>query len=79
MYGAYGHGWMFGGLGMILVWAVPLALVFLFARSLFARGGDAGKTPPPARSPLDILNESYVCGEIEREEYLRKRDDLLGR
>lgn len=81
MYGSMSGGGMgFGVLGMILVWLIPLALIFLVGRSLFGRdrGGDE-KSTPPARSALDTLKESYARGEIEREEYLRKRDDLLDR
>lgn len=32
-----------------------------------------------AKSPLDMLDEAYARGEIGRDEYLRKREDLLRR
>jgi len=43
------------------------------------RDGHMPATPPAAeanRSALDLLDEQYVRGEISREEYLRKREDL---
>jgi putative membrane protein len=33
---------------------------------------------PPGRTPLDILNDRYARGEIEREEYLQRRKDIGG-
>jgi putative membrane protein len=35
-------------------------------------GGAATKTP------LELLDERYARGEIEREDYLRRKQDLLG-
>jgi putative membrane protein len=86
MYGPYDHGWMFGagsgmvfgGLWMILIWAIPLLALFALVKYLFFKPRDSGRdVPPDRRTPLDILKEAYARGEIERDEYLRKRDDLL--
>lgn len=81
-YGGYGMGpgMLFGGvLWMIVAWGIPLLLLFLLVRYVAGRIGDghAHKQPPTGRTALDILKESYARGEIERDEYLRKRDDLL--
>ena len=86
MHGPYDHGWMFGGGGMlfgvlwmILIWGIPLLLLFALLKYLIANPrGDAGrKDMPEKKTPLDILKEAYARGEISREEYLQKRDDLL--
>ena len=90
MYGPYDHGWMFdggigmlfGGLWMLLIWGIAFLLIVALLKYLFAKpGGKSGRdigpetqTPP---IPLDILKEAYARGEISREEYLQKRDDLL--
>lgn len=73
MYG-YDHGaWMAGGwLGMVLIWLVPVVLLLAAVKYLAtgSRPGEKGKTP------LEILEEAYARGEISREEFLQKRDDL---
>lgn len=35
-----------------------------------------GAAPTEGKSAFDILDEAYARGEISREEYLLKRDDL---
>lgn len=87
MYGSYNHGWMFdggigmlfGGLWMILVWGIPFLLIVALLKYLFAGPRDNGgrETAPEQKAPLDILKEAYARGEIGRDEYLQKRDDLL--
>jgi putative membrane protein len=73
-----GIGMLFGGLWMILVWAVPLLLIIALLKYLFAhpriKAGPDGE--PERKTPLDILKEAYARGEIGREDYLQKRDDL---
>ncbi|MDT3706532.1 MAG: SHOCT domain-containing protein [Thiobacillus sp.] len=87
MYGPYNHGWMFdggmgmlfGGLWMILFLLIPLALLAVLLKYLFTRTRRNGSRPgEPARTtPLDVLKETYARGEISRDEFLQKRDDLL--
>jgi putative membrane protein len=87
MYGPYNHGWMFdggigmlfGGLWMILLLAVPLLLLAVLVKYLFTKPrGNAERPGEPARhTPLDVLKEAYARGEISREEFLQKRDDIL--
>ena len=87
MFGPYNHGWMFdGGIGMlfgalwmILFWGIPFLLIIALLKYLFAkpREKDLREAPSEPKTPLDILKETYARGEISRDEYLQKRDDLL--
>jgi putative membrane protein len=77
----WGGGWygmIFGPLIMILVLALIITAVVLLVR--WAGGQWPGTTPsraaPQDRTPLDILKERYARGEIDREEYMRRRADL---
>jgi putative membrane protein len=66
------HGsWMFGGwLTMLLIWLTPFVLLFLGLKN------SLGDRPPGAR---ELLDRAYARGELPRDEYLQKRDDLAGR
>jgi putative membrane protein len=72
----WGGGWygmVFGPLIMILVLAVVIAAAVLLVRGI---GGSWPGMTPPDRTPLDTLKERYARGEIDREEYMRRRTDL---
>ncbi len=79
----FGMGWGFGGLTMIVFWLVPLILLLVGIKYLFSGGGlVSGKSPPPSEPPLDnsalsVLEERYAKGEIDRDEFLQKRGDIL--
>ncbi len=81
MYG-WGSGW--GGRGMMLIWIILIVLVvYGLVRWINSMGppGSFGPTekPPTQKTSLQILEEKYVLGEISREEFLQKRDDLTGK
>jgi len=69
-YGWMGPGWIF----MLLFWALVIAGGIALVRWLGTRDKGGGDTR--RRTPLDILQERYARGEIEREEYEQKRRDL---
>ncbi len=73
-----GWGW-FGPLHMF-VWL--LVLVIVIAGLAWLLRGPAQQSllqGPGRRSPgLDVLEERYARGEINRDEYLQKRRDILG-
>lgn len=87
MFEPYDHGWMFdggvgmlfGGLGMILFLVVLLLLLAVLLKYLFTqpRGSGDRQDDPEMQTPLDVLKTAYARGEMSREEYLQKRDDLL--
>jgi len=78
MGGDWGYG--YGAIGMI-IWVVILiaivAGVVWLVRSAAAPGPH--HLPPPRRSSgLDVLEERYARGEINRDEYLQKKRDIEG-
>jgi putative membrane protein len=68
-----GYGMIFGPLIMILVLAAVIAAAVLLVRWV---GGPWPATAPSHHTPLDILKERYARGEIDKEEYMRRRADL---
>ncbi len=80
----YGHDWgMMGGWGggafNMIIW--PLVLVALVIGAIwFVRSpsyGGAGQLPRRS-SALDILEERYARGEINRDEFLKKKQEISG-
>ena len=58
----------------MIVWlAVLVVIVIGLVRWLGGLGGDAGR---PSRTVRDILDERYARGEIDREEYLKRKQDI---
>jgi putative membrane protein len=90
MWGPYGFGGGFGGMAWmpflgIFFWLLIIGLIVFGVRAMFGprhpwaghwhpQDGPAGAHP----SGLAILDERYARGEIERAEYLQKRQDMLG-
>jgi putative membrane protein len=85
----WGHGWgAAGGAIMAVVMLAVLALIIvgiiLLVRGL-TRHDYVQPAPPqgPAPAPrasnaLQVLEERYARGEIQREEFLQRKQDLLG-
>jgi putative membrane protein len=71
-----GYGWM--GPLHVVFWIVVLVLIVALAVWLL-RSFSRGRAPltHERRSPgLDVLEQRYARGEIEREEYLQKKRDM---
>jgi len=60
------------GIGMLLVWLVLIGLVVALA-TLASRRGSTQKYSERA---IDILEKAYARGEISRDDFLVKRNDL---
>lgn len=76
-YEGYGMGWHWlGWLGMAFFWLVLVLLVLAAVKYLM--GNRRSNAPDGERKPdaLVLLEERYARGEIDREEFLKKRDDL---
>lgn len=72
-----GYGMGLGWLGMMLFWLVPVVLIAVGLKYFFGGGSrPTPGTPDVRQKALDVLEERYARGEINREEYLQKRDDL---
>ena len=67
-----GWGWWMMGLGMILVLALVAALVFFLVRE------SGRRTRPDGAGALDALDHRFARGEIDEDEYRKRRDILKG-
>lgn len=68
--GGYG---LFGGLMMLVFWAVIIALIVLSVHWLRDNNGPGGRRTSDA---LDILRERLAKGEIDEEEFRRRKAAL---
>lgn len=67
-------GWFVGPVMMIATIAIAVAVVVLVIRWLGGSGHRSMHPPaPPAKTPLEILQERYARGEIDKEEYEERR------
>jgi putative membrane protein len=79
MMGGFGFGGMlFGGLLMLVFWALVIGGVVWLIVTL-ARGGTSASTMPAAgQTPLDILKVRYAKGEITKEQFEEMKRALGG-
>ena len=74
------HGMMGGGMGivMIIFWIILItAIVLLFSGAVNGVRG-AKQNREDASSPVEILNQRYARGEIDKAEFEEKQRDLFG-
>lgn len=81
MYGyGLGGGWFgnmfFGGFLMILVWVAVIFFVVWLMREMSGTNKKQDGKEHHGRTALDILNERYAKGEIDRKEFEEKKKDL---
>jgi putative membrane protein len=74
-----GWGWVAMSAGMILFWAVIIALGVLLYRALARPGGssDRADNPPLEPTPEQILAERFARGDIDEDEYHRRLTALV--
>jgi putative membrane protein len=74
----------YGGMGwmpiMGIFWLIVLGLIVAALMGAFrvSEGADRRNRGERRSSGLAILEERYARGEINREEYLQKKQDILG-
>ncbi|MES2012360.1 MAG: SHOCT domain-containing protein [Pseudomonadota bacterium] len=69
---AYGGGFIMG-LGMLLIWLIPLGLLAALVMYL----NNQNRTSKPPETAIELLEKTYARGEITRDEFLQKKEDLL--
>lgn len=72
----WGFMWGFGLFGLLFWVAVFALIVVLIWKLVTGWGGGRGGGTPRRESPLEILQRRYARGEIDRDEYQKKRRDL---
>ena len=80
--GMWGDGWhdgwgwghmFFGSFMMLLFWGGLIILIVFAVRSMGAGSPRGGDGPAPGNRAIDILEERYARGEIDKEEYEERR------
>lgn len=66
----------YGGMVTMIIGLI-LLLVVLYL--VFRKTGVASSFNSESESPLEVLQKRYINGEINKEEYLEKKDILKGR
>ena len=68
-------GWgLGGGIMMIIVWAAMILFIVWIVKEVGGRSGS--DKPRHGKSALEILEERYAKGEIDKKEFEEKRKDL---
>jgi putative membrane protein len=71
-------GWMaFHGLSWVIVLALIIVGIILLARG-FSNAADVSERSVRRPRGLEALEERYARGEIKRDEFLEKKQDLMG-
>ncbi|KAF0191462.1 MAG: hypothetical protein FD165_1796 [Gammaproteobacteria bacterium] len=72
------HGWLMAvGILHLLIFSI-LAILGSFALWKWVFGDSAVGRPATDKTPLQILQERYARGDLDREEYEEKKRDLAG-
>jgi len=79
MMNGWGYGYGYGVAHMIFWVVILVAVVAVIVWLVRSTGTGVHQLSPPRRSAgLDVLEERYARGEINRDEYLQKKKDIAG-
>ncbi len=76
--GSWGGMMVGGGLTMLIFWGGIILLVVLLARWIGGIGAAHHEAGPQRQTALEILQERYARGEIDKAEYEERRKTLAG-
>ena len=76
MMGSWGMGFGFFGFFMMLLFWTAVVAGIVFVIRWISHGGTA-KSSPGYDAPLEILKKRYASGEIDREEFVVRKQELL--
>jgi putative membrane protein len=71
-----GMGW-FGGIIMLIFWIAVIVGVILLIRWLIISTRTTGHGTSSGESALEILKKRYARGEIDKQEFEEKKQDLM--
>ncbi|GMQ88691.1 MAG: hypothetical protein BMS9Abin09_0123 [Gammaproteobacteria bacterium] len=70
-----GNGDMvFGGVFMWIFWILLIIVIIAIVKAATGRGSSPGR--PADESPMEILRKRYARGEIDEQEFERRRREL---
>ncbi len=72
-------GWghmMFGGLMMVVFWSGIILLIVFTVRRLGSGPSHGAGLPPSGKRALDILQERFARGEIDKAEFEERKQSL---
>lgn len=77
-YWHYGRDWgwghmIFGSMMMLLFWGVIIVGVVIVVRWLTGGSSQESRSPPARKRALDILEERFAQGEIDKEEFEERK------
>ena len=77
MWGDAGYGWGwgmgFGMISMVLFWVLVILGIVVLVRWV---GGSSASGTPPSKTALDLLNERYARGEIDKQDFEERKRDI---